>query len=385
MGDEKIRYLVKFRGCWRYRPSAAMRGHGFRFIAFGPEITLKEKQRVIALNADWDRIRTGLQVKRPRAPDYPAGSVGDGYLRAIELRKLEREANGVVWTKEQESRDDWPRAWKWLEVAFGDADPRTIEPEMLIKLRAAISTKVSESEAHRVIKVWRALWKKMAVMSYCEKDRDPSLAFENRAPPPRQAVWKHRDVTKMVQRAWRAGYHGLAAVIAVAWDTQLSPVDVRLLTAAQRAQDDQGSVFFLDRAKTGRAAAGTLSRWSEAILEVYLKTLPAAPIGDALLFRNRSGAPYSKDTLGDDFREIRQMVLGPDDDRQLADLRRSGTVEAFAGKADPASVSSKMANTLSASNRLHKTYNPVNVVVVREVDAARTVGRKRLRTKNKTG
>jgi hypothetical protein len=30
-------------------------------------------------------------------------------------------------------------------------------------------------------------------------------------------------------------------------------------------------------------------------------------------------------------------------------------------------------------------YNPVNVVVVREVDAARTVGRKRLRTKNKTG
>jgi hypothetical protein len=128
-------------------------------------------------------------------------------------------------------------------------------------------------------------------MSYCEKDRDPSLAFDNRAPPPRQAVWKHREVTKMVQRAWRTGCHGLAAVIAVAWDTQLSPVDVRLLTAAQRAQDDQGSVFFLDRAKTGRAAAGTLSRWSEAILEAYLKTLPAAPIGDALLFRNRSGAP----------------------------------------------------------------------------------------------
>ena len=97
MGDEKIRYLVKFRGCWRYRPTAVMRAHGFRFIAFGPEITLKEKQRVIALNADWDRIRTGLQVKSPRA----AGSVGDGYLRAIELRKLQREANGVVWTNEQ--------------------------------------------------------------------------------------------------------------------------------------------------------------------------------------------------------------------------------------------------------------------------------------------
>ena len=78
-------------------------------------------------------------------------------------------------------------------------------------------------------------------------------------------------------------------------------------------------------------------------------------------------------------------MLGLVDDRQLADLRRSGTVEAFAGKADPASVSSKMANTLSASNRLHKTYNPVNVAIVREVDAARTVGRKRLKNKNKTG
>jgi hypothetical protein len=55
----------------------------------------------------------------------------------------------------------------------------------------------------------------------------------------------------------------------------------------------------------------------------------------------------------------------------------------FCAPQDPASVSRKMANTLSASNRLHKTYNPVNVVAVREVDAARTVGRKRLRTKNK--
>jgi hypothetical protein len=52
-------------------------------------------------------------------------------------------------------------------------------------------------------------------------------------------------------------------------------------------------------------------------------------------------------------RESRQTVLGPNDDRQLADWRRSGTVEGSAGKADPASVSSKMANTLSASNRLH--------------------------------
>ena len=38
-----------------------------------------------------------------------------------------------------------------------------------------------------------------------------------------------------------------------------------------------------------------------------------------------------------------------------------------------------MANTISVSNRLDKTYNPVNIVSVRRFDEARTVGRKQLR------
>ena len=35
----------------------------------------------------------------------------------------------------------------------------------------------------------------------------------------------------------------LAALLAVAWDTMLSPVDVRSLTVGQRHNDGQGSVF----------------------------------------------------------------------------------------------------------------------------------------------
>jgi len=38
-----------------------------------------------------------------------------------------------------------------------------------------------------------------------------------------------------------------------------------------------------------------------------------------------------------------------------------------------------MANTLSASNRLHKTYGPVQLADVRDADAARKVGRAKLR------
>jgi hypothetical protein len=40
-----------------------------------------------------------------------------------------------------------------------------------------------------------------------------------------------------------------------------------------------------------------------------------------------------------------------------------------------------MANTLSASNRLHRTYVPVDLASVRDVDEARASGRERNRAK----
>jgi hypothetical protein len=70
-----------------------------------------------------------------------------------------------------------------------------------------------------------------------------------------------------VDCAWQRGKQGLAALMAVIWDSMLSPGDARALTPGQRARDTQGAIFFLDRAKTGRAAVGTLTPWSEQILE----------------------------------------------------------------------------------------------------------------------
>jgi hypothetical protein len=64
----------------------------------------------------------------------------------------------------------------------------------------------------------------------------------------------------------------------------------------------------------------------------------------------------------------------------MADFRRTGSVEALAGGADPeALLSSKLANSLSQSNRLHKTYGPVQLAKVREVDMVRRRGRAKLR------
>ena len=400
MGKDQIRYLVFSYGRWRWQPTKAMREAGFRLINLGSGIDINgkrapsasDKARAIEQNEAWDRWRRSLPAGQAVAHRYPHGSVGAGYLRAIALRETERHAKGVVWTSEQRSRDDWPRAWKWIGPLFGDCDPKTVTPELLIGdpargivgLRPLVAAKVSKSEAHRVIKVWCALWKKMAVFGYCEAGRDPSLVFANSAPQPRQALWTEGEAVCLVKRAWREGYKGLAALLAVAWDSQLSPVDARSLRAIDKRSDPVGTWFEVARAKTGRRAVATLSRRTVRLLNLYLGGLPAEPVGVAPIFRNRSSAPYSKDTVGEDFRVVRTLVFGAAETRQLADFRRSGTVEALAGDIEPGKLSAKMANTISASNQLHKTYGPVVLASVRDADAARQRGRARLREQKTT-
>jgi hypothetical protein len=111
---------------------------------------------------------------------------------------VRRAAKGLTWTTEQRSRDDWPRAWKWIAPLFADARPKTVKTEHLIGdpawpeimgLRSLVAAKVPASEAHRVIKVWRAPWAKMAVFGYRDVRRDPSFRLENSSLEPRQAVW----------------------------------------------------------------------------------------------------------------------------------------------------------------------------------------------------
>ena len=102
--------------------------------------------------------------------------------------------------------------------------------------------------------------------------------------------------------------------------------------------------------------------------------------GEAYVFRNRSGAPYSKDTLGDDFRNVCQAEFGARERRTLGhDFRRTGAVEAIAGGANAEQLSHAMGNSLSASNALFETYVPVNVATLLEVKKARRAGRSKRR------
>jgi hypothetical protein len=60
-----------------------------------------------------------------------------------------------------------------------------------------IERNVSLREAHRTIKIWRALWRVAAALRYCARDADPSLGIRNIEPQPRQSVWEHGEVVRL--------------------------------------------------------------------------------------------------------------------------------------------------------------------------------------------
>jgi integrase len=369
------------RGFWEPRPH--MRALGFYCVPCGPDgpdaWAIAEEW-----NRRWQAVKRGeipspaMAAAQNLSPEqseemtiYPPRSFGEAFRRYRRTNEWESKA--------PRTREDWWRGWKQIKPVFGDVDPRTVTLENISAWRKAIEETISLREAHRCLKIWRAMWKVSAALGYCLRDADPSLGVRNRAAPGRAETWSEGEVARLFKQAWRDGYHGLAAVIAVAWSTQMSPGDVRGLRASQLARNATGAVFFAARGKTGTPVGGALSDRALAALEAYIVGLGIELHGEAYIFRNRSGAPYSSDTLGDDFRDIRSRIFGERDRRTLADFRRSGAVEAIAGGANAEELAHAMGNTLSASNALFATYVPVNQATLRSVLEARRRGRSKLR------
>jgi hypothetical protein len=95
---------------------------------------------------------------------------------------------------------------------------------------ATIRKSAGLSEAHRALKIWRALLKVMAAFQLYQKHQDPSLTIRNRAPKGRSAVFTEGEVVQLAKRAWRMNHKGLACIMASAWDNAFSPMDCRTVT-----------------------------------------------------------------------------------------------------------------------------------------------------------
>lgn len=411
MGDVTIRYYVTRqrdgRTKWGYwAPCLARRSKisgkieptlmaklGFKHVDCGPDGP-RAWSIAESWNTKWDEAFAhwkahGQELLGPSKRDriYPPDSLGEAFDK-FRKTKTWRE-------KKPRTREDWFRGWKQIDPVFGDVDPTTISLEDIDGWYDALLQAIGVREAYRAMKIWRALWNVAAALKRSNGQRyvvgkDPSLGIRRKTPQARNAIWFEGEAVRLVKQAWRMGYKGLAAALAVAWDTMLSPVDVRGLTTSQLAPDPQGPLFTLDRAKTGKPAIGTLSRRTERLLAAYIASLPFTLHPGAPIFhtrgaaptprggRPRAPAPYTKDTLAADFRDVREALF-PGEDRKIMDFRRSGAVEAKAGKVDPAALADKMANSIDTNQELQATYLPINASVVRLADEARARGRSMLR------
>ena len=389
MGRIKIPYYTAIAGRGYWRPTRKMRSLGFGIVRCGPD---GPEAWAIAVewNKRWQTVRKGeapplvdldrlSRDEAEAARRYPPGSIGAAfqvYIRTPEWAARAPLTRDKIW---------WP-AWFRIRDMWADVAPDTITFEMMSKWRAALEKKHSRGVAHKTLRVWRTFWKIMLGMRIA-RTADPSMGIRNRAPSPRWQRWSEGETVRLVKTAWRCGYHGLACVIAVAWDTQFSPVDVRTLRGRHKAIIGGRLVFDRQadgRTKTGRAAIGTLSVRTEQLVNAYYAELQIDLHPDGVLFRTRTGNAYGRDILAHDFAAVRALAF-PGDNRRLMDMRRSGVVEAVAGDAGPLGLAAKLANSIGRSNALHKPYAPVDIEAVRNTDAARLRGRRRMRAENESG
>ncbi|MFC3693369.1 hypothetical protein [Chenggangzhangella methanolivorans] len=400
MGNVKIPYyaVIKGRGYWQ--PTAKMRALGFKLVSCGKDGP--DAWTVAKLWASkWEAVRTGREqpptahldarVTRDQAESaivWPPNTVGWAFTRY-------RKTSQWSAVKKPATRDDWWRGWMRIKPFFGDVRPSSIRFEQMDAWRVFVEEKHGLREAHRAMKIWRALWKVMAAMKLCERDADPSLGVRNSAAKGRADTWSHGEAVRLVKASWRMGHCGLAAALAVMWDTQMSPVDVRQLKRSQRRVDGFGGTFFVTaREKTETPVGAVLSRRATAILDAYMASLGFELHPDAEIFRTRAeptgkaggrpwpSRPFTKDKLAEDFREVRTAVFGAAENRKMSDMRRSGAVEAIAGDTTAEKLSRAMGNTLSNSNQLFETYAPIELAPLRDVAKARIKGRIKRRDGN---
>ena len=320
MAEIKIRYYSVRKGRGYWLATKRMQSMGFpSSVPCGPDgpDAWKTAQE---WNLRWQAARTG----REPAPKHvwPKGSLGEAFDRFRRTETWKRKA--------PRTREDWDRGWGHVSPIFGDLAPSTVTLEHVDAWYHMLLATTSVAEAFRAMKIWRALWQVAGALHYCSTDNDPSFGIRRETPKGRTATWDEDEVVRLVKQAWRQGYHGLACIIAVAYDSQLAPVDARSLRLEDSRDNGTKLWFDIDRAKTGRDALATLSKRTQALVRAYVSMRPATVSSEAPIFVTRKGVAYTKNSLAEDFRDIRKMLF-PGDTRQLQDMRRTGAVEAQSG------------------------------------------------------
>jgi hypothetical protein len=277
------------------------------------------------------------------------------------------------------------RAWAYIDTWRPDQTKPTlsrtvvtaITTEVCEQFNTHLEKTVSASERWRVVKALKILLSDMVVrlrLGYVS----PAEKLVNTTPPGRWQIWLGAEIEDLAAVALIAGYEGMSLGIRLAWSTMFSPVDVWTAPAKALKRDAVGWYVHRARTKTEAEAFGYIPDDLAADLIDYMARQPFEYTPDTPILRQRDGNAYrSKDTFGDDFRDVRSIAF-PGDRRQFMDIRRSANVEADAAGADKKTMGELLANGLAESNFLDKTYTPPTVAKARDVAAQRIQGRAKL-------
>lgn len=298
-------------------------------------------------------------------PNYKRGTVGHWYYKYREKELWRR--------KKPETVKEWEYYWPFIDAEFGETRIDRVTPTMFERFHIRIEAEHGADARWRIVKLARALFN--AAKKFHIIERSPCYPLPNSRPAPRSQHWLAREVAQLIEAAERVK-PAMALSIRIAWETLLSPIDVRLLKVSSLKTDGKGYYIETRRSKTGKVVFAAISNdLGRDILE-YIENLPVELLPSEPILRTaRDHKRYTKARFSFDFALVRKAAFGPDEARWMMDLRRSGNLEADLGDASPEDRAEILANSLHMSKDLEDTYTPMTVAKARQIAKKRAIGR----------
>lgn len=384
----QLQYTRRKRGNLFWEPTKAMRAKGFLPKPLGPESpdSVAEAKR---LYAAWQKV---LAEGDRREPAYPPGTFGSFWEK---LRGTKEQSSPWWAAKKPRTREDYERAWAYVEAWAPKPGAPTLARTVIYDIStnlceqfyAHLEETASVRERWRAIKGLKILLDQMVVrlrLGYAS----PAAKLVNPQPAGRSAFWLATEIEDLAAGSAILGFEGMSLAVDIAWETMFSPIDVWSLRPRQLKRDTTGWYIHRERSKTDKEAFAAVSDDLGDRLQAYLVAQGRAQLDVTPILRQRNGEAYrSKDTFGDDFRDVRAAIF-PGDTRQFLDIRRSANLEADLAGADKADMAKILANAIDTSRFLDETYTPPTVAKAREVAGKRAQGRAKLaaeliRTRNR--
>jgi integrase len=359
MANIKVRHLRIYEsGCY-FQPSKSMRAAGFRPEALGKD-ELAAGARVKSLNDEWDAISHGhRQAPRERPP---VGTV-DRFIYDTLLSSEHRD-------KSLSRQDEIEYSCKIIAKVFGPTKMKSVTGERAEKFYSGLRKSGSVHKAAKVMKDFRYLFNRAVRLR--KVDFNPGLAFEVKAPDPRSVYWTHDQVESAIKTGVKIGFDGAAVALAIAYDTGLSPKDIRKLTVGEISN----GAWTGKREKTGEGFNVELTTETHNLIATYHRDLGVVPMPEALVVRTRRGVPFKKDRLSRDVRHILRAA-GIPDAVQMRDLRRNVATELIEAGVTDAELEAAMGVSEKTSGKWRKTYAPASETMARNARLKRKTNMKR--------